>query len=418
MNVRIFPSLARGSVSAPSSKSMAHRLLICAALAEGESRISGVSDCEDVQATMDCLSALGAQFQIENDTVIVQGIDLAKTASNIELYCRESGSTMRFLLPLCLLSDKTCKLLGAPSLLRRPMTVYQNICRENNLFFEQTELGITVQGALTSGEYMIPGDVSSQFISGMLFALTQVRGESTLHILPPFESRSYVLLTLQALEMFGADVAWIDDLSIRVHGGKPMKAQNITVEGDYSGAAFLSAFNLIGGDVKVDGLDPASLQGDRIYFEHFASLANGFATVSVADCPDLAPILFAIAACKKGGRFTDTRRLVIKESNRAEAMARELRKFGTTVEVYENEVIITPTNFKAPEEPLCGHNDHRIVMSLAVLATITGGIIEGAEAIAKSFPNFFEKIESLGIRLKKFDSVKRTKNCYEYGILP
>ena len=401
MSIRVFPSLALGRVSAPPSKSMAHRLLICAALAEGESRISGVSDCEDVQATMDCLSALGAQFQIENDTVVVQGIDLAKTASNIELYCRESGSTMRFLLPLCLLSDKTCKLLGAPSLLRRPMTVYQNICQNRRLFFEQTECGITVQGPLTSGEYTLPGDVSSQFISGMLFALTQITGESILRILPPFESRSYVLLTMQALGKFGADVAWVDDFTLRVCGGKPMQAQNIAVEGDYSGAAFLSAFNLIGGDVKVDGLDPASLQGDRIYFEHFASLAKGFATVSVADCPDLAPILFAVAACKKGGRFTDTRRLVIKESNRAEAMARELRKFGTTVEVYENEVIIIPTNFKVPEEPLCGHNDHRIVMSLAVLSTLVGGMIEGAEAVAKSFPNFFEKIASLGIKIEE-----------------
>ena len=397
MNIRIFPSRASGSVSAPPSKSMAHRLLICAALADGKSRISGVSDCEDVQATIDCLSTLGAQFQIENDTVVVQGINFAER-SNSALHCRESGSTMRFLLPLCLLSDKRITLEGAPSLLRRPMTVYQNICEKCHLFFEQTESGITVQGPLTLGEYTLPGDISSQFISGMLFALTQITGESVLHILPPFESRSYVLLTMQALKKFGADVAWVDDFTIRVCGGKSMQAQNLAVEGDYSGAAFLSALNVIGGDVQVDGLDPASLQGDRICFEHFASLVKGFATISVADCPDLAPILFAIAACKEGGRFTDTKRLVIKESNRAEAMALELRKFGTTVEVYENEVIITPTDFKAPQEPLCGHNDHRIVMSLSVLATLVGGTIEGAEAIAKSFPNFFEKIESLGIK--------------------
>jgi 3-phosphoshikimate 1-carboxyvinyltransferase len=235
----------------------------------------------------------------------------------------------------------------------------------------------------------------------MLFALTQVKGESILHILPPFESRSYVLLTLQALAAFGANVSWLDENTLRICGGKAMQAQTLTVEGDYSGAAFLSALHLLGGEVTVTGLDPASLQGDRIYFEHFKALQKGFATISLADCPDLAPILFALAAKGKGARFTDTRRLAIKESNRAEAMATELRKFGTTVEVLENEVIITPTAFHAPQEPLSGHNDHRIVMSLAILATMTGGIITGAEAVAKSFPNFFECIAALGIKTQQ-----------------
>ena len=400
MKVRIHSSVARGSVSAPPSKSMAHRALICAALSFGESRICGVSDCEDVSATLDCLRALGAECKIDNDTVIVKGIDFQKV-SNVTLPCRESGSTMRFMLPLCLLSGKEITLVGAPSLLRRPMKVYQNLCAEHDLFFEQTEQGITVKGPLSAGEFTIPGDVSSQFISGMLFALTQLSGNSILHILPPFESRSYVLLTLQTLAAFGTDVEWLDDFTLCVRGGKPMTAQNIAVEGDYSNAAFLSALNLLGGEVTVTGLNSASLQGDRVYFEHFASLKNGFATISLSDCPDLAPILFALAASGQGGHFTDTRRLAIKESNRAEAMAIELRKFGTTVEVCENEVIITPTAFHAPTETLFGHNDHRIVMSLAVLATLTGGVIEGAEAVTKSFPDFFERISSLGIQTEE-----------------
>ena len=400
MNIRFFPSVARGSVSAPPSKSMAHRLLICAALAQGESRICGISDCEDVAATLDCLRAMGADCKIDNDVVIVKGINFDKISNSV-LPCRESGSTMRFLLPLCLLSGKETMLIGSPALLRRPMTVYQNICREHGLFFEQTENGITVQGRLTATEYTLPGDVSSQFISGMLFALTQVAGESILHILPPFESRSYVLLTLQALTAFGADVEWLNDTTLRIRGGKPMQAQTLTVEGDYSNAAFLSAFNVLGGEVNVTGLSPASLQGDRVYIEHFASLEKGFATISVADCPDLAPILFALAARGQGGRFTDTRRLVIKESNRAQTMATELRKFGTTVDVRENEVIITPTAFYPPTENLLGHNDHRIVMSLAVLATLTGGVIEGVEAVSKSFPDFFERISSLGIQIEE-----------------
>lgn len=400
MNLRIYPSRAHGSVGAPPSKSMAHRLLICAALAKGESRIEGVSDCEDVQATLDSLQALGAECKIENNIVILKGIDFHNRSTSM-LPCRESGSTMRFMLPLCLLSGEKYTLVGAPSLLRRPMTPYQNICKEQDLFFEQTEYGITVAGQLKATEYTLPGDVSSQFISGMLFALTQVSGESILRVLPPFESRSYVLLTLQALALFGADVEWLDENTLRIVGGKPMRAQNLTVEGDYSGAAFLSALNALGGDVTVTGLNPESLQGDRIYFEHFASLKSGFATISLADCPDLAPILFALAAAGQGARFTDTKRLKIKESDRAEVMATELRKFGATVDVYENEVLITPTDFHTPQEPLSGHNDHRIVMSLAVLATLTGGTIEGAEAVAKSFPYFFERIASLGIQLEE-----------------
>lgn len=400
MNIRIFPSVARGTVSAPPSKSMAHRLLICAALSKGESRISGISDCEDVQATLDCLCSLGADCKMDNNKVIIQGIDFTKSPT-AALPCRESGSTLRFLLPLCLLSQNEMTLTGAPSLLRRPMTVYADLCRKHGLLFEQTERGITVKGPLSKGEYTLPGDISSQFISGMLFALTQVDGESILHILPPFESRSYVLLTLQALTAFGVEIAWVNGNTLRIRGGKSMQAQALTVESDYSNAAFLSAFNLLGGEVTVTGLDPASLQGDRIYFEHFKALQNGFAIISLTDCPDLAPVLFALAAAKKGARFTGTRRLAIKESNRAEAMATELRKFGTTVEVLGNEVIITPTAFHAPTEPLSGHNDHRIVMALAVLATLTGGIITGAEAVFKSFPNFFECIAALGIQTEE-----------------
>lgn len=400
MKVRIYPSVARGSVIAPPSKSMAHRLLICAALSAGESHIYGVSDCEDVTATLDCLRALGADCKMDNNTAIIQGIDFSK-GTNATLPCRESGSTMRFMIPLCLLSGKETTLVGAPSLLHRPMTVYADLCREHTVFFQQTECGITVKGPLTAGEYTLPGDVSSQFISGMLFALTQVEGESILHILPPLESRSYVLLTLQALAAFGADIEWLDDTTLHICGCKPMEAQKDTVEGDYSNAAFLSAFNALGGEVTVEGLNPASLQGDRIYLEHFTSLAQGFATISLADCPDLAPILFALAARGKGGHFTDTRRLAIKESDRAKTMASELRKFGTNVDVRENEVIITPTAFHQPTQPLMGHNDHRIVMSLAVLASQTGGIIEGAEAVAKSFPDFFEKIMTLGIQIEE-----------------
>ncbi len=397
MNVRIFPSRAVGSVSAPPSKSMAHRLLIGAALSRGTSRLSGASLCEDVLATIDCLRALGVDCTWEGEDVVVHG-GLAVPQDGTQLACRESGSTLRFLLPLACLSGKQVTLTGASSLLARPMRIYEDLLGEHGLFYRQSSDGITVAGPWQSGTYTLPGNVSSQFISGMLFALTQVSGESVLKITPPIESRSYILLTVDALRMFGASVEWQDDHTLRIDGRVPLQARDAHVEGDYSNAAFLEAFNLFGGDVKVLGLRPDSLQGDRVYRDCFARLQRADEIISLVDCPDLAPILFAVAAAGKGGRFTDTKRLKIKESDRAAVMARELRKFGATVRVLENDVEIEPTAFHTPSEPLEGHNDHRVVMSLAVLCTLVGGEITGAEAVHKSFPDFFARIAALGIR--------------------
>lgn len=401
MNVTIFPSHAEGRVSAPPSKSMAHRLLISAALSNGVSHLSGVSKCEDVLATVDCLRVLGADCQCVGENVTVYGVGLSMPqGKELTLPCRESGSTMRFMLPIALLSGREVTLVGAPSLLRRPMTVYEELCIRHGLYFSQTERGITVKGPLRAGIYELPGNVSSQFVSGMLFALTQCKGTSVLRILPPVESRSYILLTVAALQAFGADVKWTDEYTISINGETEMQARDAAVEGDYSNAAFLEAFNLFGGNVIVEGLDPDSLQGDRVYRDCFEQLKKGNAVISLEDCPDLAPILFAVAAAQKGGRFIHTKRLKIKESDRAETMAQELRKFGVTVQVLSDEVIVDPTAFHAPTDVLCGHNDHRIVMALAVLCTLTGGVIEGAEASRKSFPDFFERIRTIGVEWK------------------
>ena len=178
----------------------------------------------------------------------------------------------------------------------------------------------------------------------------------------------------------------------------------MTVEGDYSGAAFFAALNALGADVAITGLSPDSLQGDRVYADFFPRLCQGRPEIDIADCPDLGPILFAVAAAKNGAVFTGTRRLKIKESDRSAAMAQELDAFGTEVLVEENTVTINPVSFHRPTKILSGHNDHRIVMSLAVLLTLTGGKIEGAEAVQKSFPDFFSKLQSLGIQVQKEDN--------------
>jgi 3-phosphoshikimate 1-carboxyvinyltransferase len=269
------------------------------------------------------------------------------------------------------------------------------------LLFSTDEESAVCRGPLASGEFRVPGNVSSQFISGLLFALPLLSGDSTVRITPPCESRPYIDLTVTALAAFGISVSWLDDYTLRIAGNQAYRAGEIDVEGDYSGASYLAALDALGGDVTVEGLRPDSLQGDRAYERYFPMLLRGTPTIHIGDCPDLGPTLFAVAAARHGAVFTGTARLRIKESDRAAVMAEELAKFGTTVSVNEDSVVVYPSDFHAPSAPLYGHNDHRIVMALSVLCTLTGGVIEGAEAVAKSFPDFFEKLAALGISVSE-----------------
>lgn len=403
MKVEIAPGVAAGTVSAPNSKSMAHRMLICAALAKGKSIVHGVPDCDDVEATVECLSRLGARFEYDNDTVTVYGTDICNASPDQALYCKESGSTLRFLIPAALLCGKNVAFTGAQSLFRRPLDAYEELSREKGFVFSQDKNSVILKGPLTAGEYRISGSVSSQFISGLLFALPLLGEDSAVNIIPPVVSRPYIELTLQALKEFGVDACWTDDHTLFVKGGGGFVPTETTVEGDYSGASFYAALNSLGGNVNILGLREDSLQGDKIYEKHFSLLEAGIPTIHIGDCPDLGPVLFAVAAAKYGGVFNGTSRLRFKESDRATAMAEELKKFGVSVTVHDDSVVVYPTEFSAPTESLCGHNDHRIVMSLAVLLTLTGGVIEGAEAISKSFPHFFEGLKSLGIEVKCYE---------------
>lgn len=401
MTVTIKPGKADGTVAAPPSKSMAHRLLICAGMSEGESVIGGISPCDDVDATLGCLRLLGAKAEkLEDGRMKITGCDMSKSAPKEALYCFESGSTLRFLLPIALLSGHKITLRGADSLMRRPMEIYENFCRENKLFYEKGSDYITVKGKLTSGKYTVVGNVSSQFISGLLFALPRTSRDSEINIIPPIESRSYIDLTISALNKFGIHAGWKNDHTIEIRGSQKYIPCETEVEGDYSNAAFLDALNLLGGNVTISGLSGDSIQGDSVYKRYFEMLAKGTPALHIGDCPDLGPIMFALAAAKHGGVFSGTRRLKIKESDRCDAMARELRKLGASVSIGEDTVSIFPAEFRASSEALEGHNDHRIVMSLAVILTVLGGKINGAEAVAKSFPDFFDRLSELGIEVE------------------
>ena len=400
MRVEIQPCRPHGTVMAPPSKSMAHRLLICAGLSAGESTVRRLAFSEDVKATIDCLRALGAEIVIDGDTAFVRGTDVTKAIGRVAgLPCRECGSTLRFFTPLCMLCGEERVLSGSRYLMTRPMSVYEDIAQKQGVSFMRSDESITVRGRLQSGVYEVRGDISSQFISGLLFALPLLDGDSEIHILPPVESKPYIDMTVQALADFGVTIE-SDGCIYKVRGGQRYKAADVTVEGDHSNAAFFEALNHAGGEVIVDGLREDSLQGDRIYKFLFKKIKTGSGPIDISDCPDLGPVLFAVAALHDGAVFTGTRRLRIKESDRAAAMKEELMKLGITVEVGENEVIVRPGKLKKPTKILFGHGDHRIVMALSVLATKTGGIIDGAEAVNKSFPDFFEKLKGLNAEVK------------------
>lgn len=399
MIAEIRPSTARGTLTAPPSKSMAHRLLVCAALSEGESVIRHLGYSQDILATIGCLRALGAQIRTDGDTAYITGADPRRvTDHRTVLNCNECGSTLRFLIPLCMLSGQERVLSGSAYLMSRPLQVYEDIAKDQGMRFVKQEDSLTVQGTLHSGVYTVRGDISSQFISGLLFALPLLNGDSEVRLLPPVESRPYIAMTVAALRQFGIEIAEDQD-TYRVPGDQRYTPCSTRVEGDYSNAAFFAAMNELGAQVRIEGLDDASLQGDSVYKILYKKIKKDNEPIDIADCPDLGPVLFALAAASGGAVFTGTRRLRMKESDRAAAMAQELSKFGVQVDVEENRVTVQNCRLCRPCVPLSGHGDHRIVMALAVLAVLTGGVIDGAEAVAKSYPDFFEKMKDLGVEV-------------------
>ncbi|MBQ3016553.1 MAG: 3-phosphoshikimate 1-carboxyvinyltransferase [Clostridia bacterium] len=396
-------STAHGAINAPTSKSMAHRLLISAALAEGTSVISGVTPSADVLATVDCLRVLGAKIENDGDTYTVRGCDMLASKPTDTLFCRESGSTLRFIIPVAALSGEDVRLSGAARLLERPLGIYEDLFAERGLILERNADSVKLRGPLPADTYTVKGNVSSQFISGLLFALPITDGDSIIKIIPPFESRSYIDLTISALRKFGIQIYFEDELTIRIPGNQRYVAGKFTVEGDYSGSAFLDALNLLGSDIHVLGLDPNSLQGDRAYLEFYPMIKEGTPKINIANCPDLAPILFTLAAYFNGAVFEGTARLKIKESDRAAVMAEELKKLGAAIEVLPDSVIIKKAELHPPYEVLHGHNDHRVVMSLSVLLSVFGGKINDAEAVEKSYPDFFGDIKKAGIEVTLYE---------------
>jgi len=398
MIASFLPSKAIGDALTPPSKSVAHRALICGALSQG-SVIHNIAFSKDIEATLGCLKAMGAKVEISGSDVKIGGLCPKNLPDNLELFCNESGSTLRFFIPFAFLQEKMVKFCGSERLMSRPLNVYKDIAKIGGATFKLADSVLTVGGKLNISKFSVPGNVSSQFITGLLFALPLSGQDSEIVIEGKLESASYIDITLDVLQTFGVAADKTEN-GYFIKGNQKYIAADYTVEGDCSNAAMLEAFNLIGGKVNVLGVPSKTCQGDSVYKDIFEKMVDGVRRFNLSDCPDLAPILFSVAAALGGDYlFEGTARLKIKESDRASAMAEELAKLGGKVEVASDSVYIKPCKLTAPTDIIDSHNDHRIVMAMSLLCSIFGGKISGAEAVSKSFPDYFDTIKSFGIKV-------------------
>ena len=402
MDVTIIPNKLQGTVTPPSSKSVGHRALIAAALSGGASRISRLTPSQDMEATLSCLTALGTGVEWTGpDQVAVHGLgnSIPQRGPFPRLDCGESGSTLRFLIPVALAvsGGEPLEFTGRGRLMERPQGPYFSLFQEKGIFYQQKDGVLTVRGTLKPGIYSLPGDVSSQFITGLLFALPLLDGNSEIVLTTPLESRGYVDLTLDVLNRFGIQIEKREN-GFHVPGNQSYRAVDLTVEADWSQAAFWYAANFLGGEVDVRGLDPRSAQGDMAVSEHYWRLARpGEAEIDVSGCPDLLPPLAVMAAARNGvTRFTHAARLRMKESDRLRTTAALLAALGGQVE--EGPDFLTVRGGPLTGGTVDSANDHRIAMAAAIAATGCAGPVTvlGAECVAKSYPNFWEDYRKLG----------------------
>lgn len=409
MDMKILPSSLHGTVRAIGSKSDAHRLLFCAALAEGGTRLFNVPRSADVEATISCLRALGAKITFSGGVCAVRPITVP--AENPKLNCRESGTTLRFLVPVAAAVCNEAEFSGEGRLPERPIGALVDALEEHGVVFSGGKLPFDISGRLECGEYVLPGDVSSQYVSGLLIALSVLRGESRIRLTSPLGSAPYVDMTRSALRLFGGSTAEIEN-GYAVSGGTLRSPGESEVAGDWSNAAFFLASGALGNHVTVSGLDTATPQGDKAFLDilrrfgaevhvHGDTVAVKSGAlrgcdVDLSATPDLLPVLAVVAAFSEGeSRFSGAARLRLKESDRLKTVAAMINALGGKAEEL-------PDGLSVWGKPLTGGRadgagDHRIVMAAAVAAACGGGAeINGVEAVNKSYPGFFEEFLKLG----------------------
>lgn len=415
MNVVIHPKKLSGSLVVPPSKSLSHRAIIAASLAEGTSTISNVLLSEDILATIHAMEALGAAIEIQKDTLIIKGCRpyRAKPVMN----ANESGSTLRFLIPIALTDPKKMMFEGKNHLIHRPLDTYFELFEQYGISFEHPKdayLPLHTCGGFKPGVYRLRGDISSQFITGLFFALPLLKGDSTIEITTKLESKGYIDLTLDILKKFGIQIDSVSENTYFIKGNQAYQPCSYRVEGDYSQVAFFLVAGALGADIKLLGMNPNSYQGDKKIIADIQAMGGKIsfdeqslccvpsdtkgATIDFSQSPDLGPALTVLASLSHGtSRWINASRLRIKECDRITAMKEELEKMGGRIIEYPDGMQIDGVDY------LCGatvdsHNDHRIAMALAMASLKTKGDIRilNAGAVSKSYPHFWDDFISLG----------------------
>lgn len=393
MNAIIKKGLPSGKVTVPPSKSYAHRFLISAALSKS-GMVRNIDYNNDIVATLESLKALGFMFIKRFDSIEFIGFNKEKDVPILNAY--ESASTLRFLIPVALTLYNHIIFKGSEKLFKRGLDVYEDLFKEMNIEMIKKEEEIELIGSFKSGNFKIKGDISSQYFTGLFFALPLMNERSEIEVLGKIESKPYIDLTIYVLNKHGIDIKY-DNNKYIIDGFQSYSSFDAYIEGDMSNAAFIDAFNYLGGEVELIGLNTFSLQGDYLYKYDFEEIVKGNATIDIRDTIDLGPILFAFSSLFGGAHFKGTKRLEIKESNRAKAMKDELKKVGIDLDIKDDEVIVKG-ELKAKDGVIFdSHNDHRILMALSILSSKMDIKITNIECVNKSYPAFFNDLKRLNM---------------------
>ncbi|MCD8145684.1 MAG: 3-phosphoshikimate 1-carboxyvinyltransferase [Clostridiales bacterium] len=408
MDLAIYPHKLQGTVTPPPSKSQAHRAIICAALAEGESLILNLQLSQDIHATLNCMRALGAEAAEHGGIITGANARRGKRTPLPELDCCESGSTLRFLIPIALVVAGGGVFSGRGRLMERPQRPYRDLFQERGIRFERRNGKIEVEGELLPGIFRIAGNVSSQFITGLLFALPLLEADSDIVLTTELESAGYIDSTIVAQKLFGVTVERTET-GWHIPGNQHYRAAKgpVMIDADYSNAAFYIIANGLGNDIQVCDMNPMTCQGDKIIVEQEALLDQpGEVVIDVRQCPDLVPALAGRAALRDGQvtKIVNAARLRIKESDRLDTVTTELNKLGARVEQTPDSLIITGVK-QLHGGVVNSHNDHRIAMMLAMVASAATDrvILQDAGSVAKSHPGFWEHYYRLGGQFSIWD---------------
>ncbi|MGV8153501.1 MAG: 3-phosphoshikimate 1-carboxyvinyltransferase [Alkaliphilus sp.] len=414
-SIKVQPTRLEGSINIPPSKSYSHRAIIAAGLAKGKSEIANISYSEDIIVTINAMRLMGAKITQYTNKLEINGMSKIEDKKR-QIDCNEAGSTLRFFMAIALLQNRETIFTGSDSLKTRPIDAYLKIMDKQGIYYEREneELPITIKGKLSAGLFIVDGDVSSQFITGLLFALPLLDGDSKILVKTELESKKYVDMTMELLKKFGIEIVNNNYREFFVKGNQKYRQRNYEIEGDFSQAAFWLAAGVLGGKVTVEGLNLDTLQGDKVVVDIIKEMGaniiekrdalqvaksklNGI-TIDASECPDLVPILAVLGSVSSGiTKIINAKRLRFKESDRLKAISTELNKIGAEIkETSDGLIIVGREKLKGGEVNTWG--DHRIAMALSVASIKCENpiILNNPKVVEKSYPNFFDDFRRLG----------------------